>query len=148
MSRQADIKKLIITYNRRLQKLKEQQALEGRSTDPKVLIEIENIEAEIERLQMELMRLEADPPKSFPEERVIRQIVYGIHALHLAQQMSTPLQKKDDEACGYRRGYEDALNVVLLLVGGSSEIKSHDTIIGTPNIDNRPMCGSTDLSPG
>jgi hypothetical protein len=58
MSRAEDIKKLIINHNRRLQKLRERQALEGLSIDPKVPIEIEDIETELEALQMELVQLE------------------------------------------------------------------------------------------
>jgi replicative DNA helicase len=42
-----------------LQKLKEQQALEGFSTDPRVLLEIESIEITIEKLQAELTEIEA-----------------------------------------------------------------------------------------
>ncbi|MBE7555701.1 MAG: FHA domain-containing protein [Anaerolineales bacterium] len=58
MLRQDDVKKLLVNHNRRLQKLKEQQALQGISVDPKILIEIEDIEAEIEELQQELKELE------------------------------------------------------------------------------------------
>lgn len=51
---QADIKKFIELSTRRLQKLKEQQALQGISTPPEVLIEIEDIEAKLEALQVQL----------------------------------------------------------------------------------------------
>ena len=54
MSHSDDITKLIFANNRRLQKLKEQKALQGSSADPKIIIEIEDIEAEIEKLQAEL----------------------------------------------------------------------------------------------
>ena len=54
MSPEDHIKKLITNYTRRVQKLREQQAIEGISIDPKILIEIEDIEAEIEKLQKEL----------------------------------------------------------------------------------------------
>lgn len=54
MSRQDDLKKLILYHERRLQKLREQQALKGISTDPKIFIEIEDIEATIAALQAEL----------------------------------------------------------------------------------------------
>ncbi|GIK43768.1 MAG: hypothetical protein BroJett011_76010 [Chloroflexota bacterium] len=54
MSQQADKKTLIRNRSRRLQKLKEQQALAGIYTDPKILIEIEEIEAEIEILRAQL----------------------------------------------------------------------------------------------
>lgn len=65
------IKKLIFNHNRRLQKLKEQQALEGPSVDPKILIQIEDIEAEIENLQADLAELdetaEESPPLNFSD---------------------------------------------------------------------------------
>ncbi|MFC1976336.1 hypothetical protein ACFLXQ_08045 [Chloroflexota bacterium] len=54
MSHQDDLRKLIRNNQRRLQKLKEQQALEGLSTEPRLLIEIEDIETEIAKLQAEL----------------------------------------------------------------------------------------------
>lgn len=58
MTSRDSIKKQISYFSRHLQKLKEQQALAGASVDPKILIQIEDIEAEIERLQAELVLLE------------------------------------------------------------------------------------------
>lgn len=59
MSRRDDIKKLIVTCERRLQKLKEQQASFGPLLTPShILTEIEDTEAEIQKLQMELEVLE------------------------------------------------------------------------------------------
>jgi hypothetical protein len=58
MSRKDDIKKLILNHNRRLQILREQKAIEGRSVDPKILIEIEDIVAEIDSLQAELKEID------------------------------------------------------------------------------------------
>ncbi len=57
-SRKENVEKLIANYERRLQKLREQQALEGISIDPKIPIEIEDIEAKVAQLQMELKVLE------------------------------------------------------------------------------------------
>jgi hypothetical protein len=54
MSRQNDLKELIINCQRRLQKLKEQQALLGVHTPPHILIDIEDVEAEINTLQIQL----------------------------------------------------------------------------------------------
>jgi formylglycine-generating enzyme required for sulfatase activity len=54
MADQDDILKLIAKHQRRLQKLKERQAVEGIGTPPEVLTEIEDIEAEIERLRAKL----------------------------------------------------------------------------------------------
>jgi hypothetical protein len=51
------IKQLIFNHSRRLQILKEQQALEGQSVDPNILIEIEDIEAKLENLQAALEEL-------------------------------------------------------------------------------------------
>jgi hypothetical protein len=48
---------LITLRSRYLQKLKEQQAKQGISTDPGTLLQIEDIEAELEKLQAELDRL-------------------------------------------------------------------------------------------
>jgi hypothetical protein len=45
-------------HTRRSQKLKERQALEGITVDPKVLIEIEDIEARLTTLQGQLIMLE------------------------------------------------------------------------------------------
>lgn len=58
MSHSDDIKKLIAEKNRRLQLLKQREAKFGAQTDPHILIEIEDIEAEIEQLQNELKSLE------------------------------------------------------------------------------------------
>lgn len=49
-----DIKKLIELVARRLQKRREEQALKGISTPPEVLIEIEDLEAQLEGLQARL----------------------------------------------------------------------------------------------
>lgn len=57
MARQDDIKKLLVNHNRRLQALQERKALYGLEVPIAVLTEIEDIEAEIERLQAELAEL-------------------------------------------------------------------------------------------
>jgi hypothetical protein len=49
-----DITQLIVTLSRRLQKLKEQKATYGTETPPHILLEIEDVEAEIEQLQLKL----------------------------------------------------------------------------------------------
>lgn len=54
MSHQNDINNLIRRHRKRLQKLKEHEAVKGISTDPSILTEIEDIEAKIEILQEEL----------------------------------------------------------------------------------------------
>jgi len=58
---------LILDYQtRRLQKLKEQQALRGLNTPPEILIEIEDIEAKIQELQKESTQ--------FPSEHLVRRL--------------------------------------------------------------------------
>lgn len=64
MSDADDFKKLIREKKRRLQKLKEQEALYGTSVDPHILIQIEDLEADIEQLKDELAALEAGEPQS------------------------------------------------------------------------------------
>ena len=48
-----DIRNLIRNHTRRLQKLKEQAALHGVSVEPKIPLEIEDIEAKPEELQVD-----------------------------------------------------------------------------------------------
>ncbi|MBI1882130.1 MAG: AAA-like domain-containing protein [Chloroflexi bacterium] len=55
--RRNSLKKRMIKHMRRLQILKDIQAYHGINTDPKILMEIEDIEAEIEKLQTELAQL-------------------------------------------------------------------------------------------
>src|SRR5687768_2078543 len=60
MSQSEDsLKKLIYNKSRRLQILKEQQALRGLDTPPHVIIEIEDLEAELKALNEELAALES-----------------------------------------------------------------------------------------
>lgn len=54
----SDIQKLIAHRSRRLQFLKEQQAIRGFSTPPEILMEIEDLEAELEKLQRQLKAIE------------------------------------------------------------------------------------------
>lgn len=57
MSREEHIKRLIVNHKRRLQTLEEKQALYGLDAPPHILTEIEDIEANIEKLQTELKAL-------------------------------------------------------------------------------------------
>lgn len=54
MSRTEDVGKLIAIQQRRLQKLREQQAIFGINTPPHIAIEIEDLEEQITKLQSEL----------------------------------------------------------------------------------------------
>lgn len=69
-----NLRKLINNYYRRLQKLKEKEALYGVSVDPGILLEIEDIEAKISGLQDELAQQEdqveilLQPPSNSAEE--------------------------------------------------------------------------------
>lgn len=60
MNRKEEIKNLIANRTRRLQKLKEIQARQGVTTDPSVILEIEDQEVGIRKLQAELKVLEED----------------------------------------------------------------------------------------
>lgn len=60
MQTKEDIKKLIIAHSRRLQMLKEKQALQGINASPEILTEIEDIELEIRELQAQLGEDEDD----------------------------------------------------------------------------------------
>jgi hypothetical protein len=54
MSRIDEVKKLIETYQRRLQKLEEQKALYGISADPRISLEIEDIQKKLVELRAQL----------------------------------------------------------------------------------------------
>ncbi|MBI1880002.1 MAG: response regulator [Chloroflexi bacterium] len=58
MPRKEDLQRLLMPKNRRLQKLKEQQAAAGWSTDPNILLEIEDLEDEVMELQTAIAALE------------------------------------------------------------------------------------------
>lgn len=66
MSGQDDIQKLLINHHRRLQLLKEQQALRGLDTPLDVLVEIEDVEAQIQALQKELEIIRYNPATILP----------------------------------------------------------------------------------
>lgn len=69
-TRRQDIQKLLINKNRRLQVLREQQALKGVDTPPHTILEIQDLQAEIERLEQELNTLKPEkpvPPASKPK---------------------------------------------------------------------------------
>jgi predicted transcriptional regulator len=55
---------MILNHQRRLQKLQEQRALEGIHVNPAVLIEIEDIQAELKSLRAELKTVERKPRRS------------------------------------------------------------------------------------
>lgn len=57
-----DVRRLIYRKQRRLQKLKEAQALKGPNTNPEILIEIEDLEAELDELQNQLRGMKRDDP--------------------------------------------------------------------------------------
>jgi hypothetical protein len=59
MARREEIKKLVISHQRHLQKLQEQAAILGINTPPGVLIQIEDLEAKIAELRTELDNLDA-----------------------------------------------------------------------------------------
>jgi len=96
MSRQDEITSLIARHNRRLRKLKEQQAIYGTRTDPAILIEIEDIEAKLAELQSELQKIEETMQLAAEEEanpisaRLF--ISYKRHA-HPDEQVAVYLQK-------------------------------------------------------
>jgi hypothetical protein len=52
-----DIERLIFRHNRRLQKLRERQAIQGHNVDPEISIEIEDIEARIQKFQAQLKKI-------------------------------------------------------------------------------------------
>ena len=76
MSNKNHKRRLVTIYSRRLQKLKEQQALKGLSTEPEILIEIEDIEAKLQEFQTrgEAPQTALDPSEIDDEDERFGQI--------------------------------------------------------------------------
>ena len=70
MTRRDNIQRLIVLYNRRLQKLREQEALRGISTPPEILIEIEDLEKKLAGLQTELKTESAEPASFLSDDEL------------------------------------------------------------------------------
>lgn len=91
MSREGEIKHLITIHHRRLQILKEKQALYGLNTPVHILTEIEDIEAEIEGLQSELefvsppSTISLTPPVSVSIYRIGRYPVMNAEFVHFIE---------------------------------------------------------------
>lgn len=86
MSRENDLQHLITEHQRRLQKLKEQQAQWGFQVPPHILIEIEDCEADIEKLKDELAALKI--PRTEPRtknKKWVRSSLAGILNISLEQ---------------------------------------------------------------
>ena len=74
MPRREDIQKLIVLYNRRLQKLREEEALKGINTPPETLIQIEDIEAKLAGLQAELETASSQPASPLTDDDLAREL--------------------------------------------------------------------------
>ncbi len=120
MSHKKDnIKRLITKYERRLQKLREQRAIEGRSVDPKIPIEIEDIEAEIEELQTELKALESSGADE-ATQRVPSQLIEDTNP---KQRIQIYLQGEISSLSAERRSsIIDALAGLLRIPPGAIEV--------------------------
>jgi len=101
MSNQDDIKRLVMNYQRRLQKLKEVQALQGINTAPDILIEIEDIEAELDKFQAALKALQHDVSAESPHSSstsVATTLTDPSNSQLLAQQLLSALKEDPDFA--------------------------------------------------
>lgn len=96
MSRQDDLRKLISLNIRRLQILKEQQAIYGISVEPRILIEIENIQAELATLQAELQQL----PEEEERVQVSNKLYEAILRLDYQEQVNLFRQFVDTQRLG------------------------------------------------
>jgi hypothetical protein len=74
MPRRDDIQKLLLLYTRRLQKLREQEALKGISTPPEILIEIEDLEDKLAGLQAELESASSQPVSPLTDDDLAQEL--------------------------------------------------------------------------
>jgi len=114
MSRQTDIQNLVRIYNRRLQLLKEQEAYQGLSTPPHILLEIEDIEAKLATLQTALREAEhGQEPATFNfdlEQELIR--------LRADESLQHPSQTGGVTIAGIQGGTINVANLIAGNVGG------------------------------
>jgi len=79
MPRREDVQKLIMLYNRRLQKLREEEALKGINTPPETLIQIEDIEAKLAALQAELETASSPPVSPLTDDDLAQELARLSH---------------------------------------------------------------------
>lgn len=115
MPRSTDIKNLIIKHERHLQKLKEQKASFGLYAPPYILIEIEDIEAELNRLQIELASL-GELALAEEDDDVVTQIVLLLDEKEF-DSASEILQGVPENSA--QAGYANLLRALILLAGRS-----------------------------
>ncbi len=100
MSRQDDLRQLIINLQRRRQKLLEVKALKGLDTPTHTILELEDTEDEFARLQAELAQLPADlPPMPAPSKSRLPRgmqvfIAYSHHDKEFVQRLAADLERK------------------------------------------------------
>lgn len=116
MTSKDDLKRLIASKERRLQKLKDKKAIQGISTDPSIDIEMEDIEKEIQELKKQLRESENNSDVSGEQgaSETERPKQHGVtdHRLDNAQ---VRLESKFLELVNGLRGYKDT---PIFLVGG------------------------------
>lgn len=88
-----DIRRLIINHSRRLQRLKEQQALRGISVDPGILLEIEDIETQITALEAELELAQKQEAKAVTVEKPLLAVEIKKNILRAEQFLESLLQQ-------------------------------------------------------
>ncbi|MCB0019492.1 MAG: toll/interleukin-1 receptor domain-containing protein, partial [Anaerolineales bacterium] len=143
MTQADDIQKLIANHERRLQKLREEQALKGYSTEAHILTEIDDINATLTDLRAELARLQPRTPTVDP--RLLRghyfisyaptdgaDVALALHQALAKAEVPTWLDQQHlDPAASPERQINEALQTcagLLLLVTADSG----DTATGAP----------------
>jgi len=113
MNQQDDIRSLLRIRHRYLQVLKEQLAMYGRAkVPPRIILEIEDTEAEIENLQAELDAHENDPatlPHRIAQQR--RRISAGLDELRQQETAAPAFEQQQIQAAGIE-GLEPAFELL------------------------------------
>jgi hypothetical protein len=127
MPRQDDIRKLIMLYNRRLQKLREQEAVKGINAPPEILIEIEDIEDKLVGLQAELETASNQPISSLTDDDITKELA------RLSDDKSAP--SSSTQIGGFNLSNVSGSNITIgnvsADVSAGGDIVGSDKIIGT-----------------
>ena len=141
MSGQENVQKLISINSRRLQKLKEQQALKGANADPALLIEIEDLGQELENLYAQLGQSArtAEPtprPAAVPTEGVPR--AESEERDHMPRRGDYLDQTREEPASSSSGGSKWWIPIVVALIGLAGVVFATVWNNPSPPIEPRP----------
>jgi hypothetical protein len=142
MSDLDDIRREIVQHKRRLQILKERRAQKGIDIEPQILIEIEDIEKEIEKLQGELSKQQFPQTEDITVE--VRQLLTKLRLLKFGETILSDSNEAGRVAfIKFKQQIEISLNEFNLLYKQLEEWKEVHNVLHQLQFTFAPCRGST-----